>query len=137
MSFFPYRYLAASCGVVHLHDQGIVRVRAENILKSAPPNAIVFANWGDITPLVYLQKVEGERPDIRLYNLFLINVDDLITFTRTLDRQHATVWAIGEAASGLFKDSNLSIEEALALKTDTDVTHIFQITATSSGNKPP
>ena len=62
----PLTLFLVNFPLVDLHDQGIVRVRAENILKSAPPDAIVFANWGDITPLVYLQKVEGERPDIRL-----------------------------------------------------------------------
>ena len=40
------------------------RTYAESLLRDAPPNALVLANWHWITPLWYLREVEGQRPDV-------------------------------------------------------------------------
>jgi hypothetical protein len=40
------------------------REAMESILDQAPPEAIVLADWRWVTPLWYLQWVEGQRPDV-------------------------------------------------------------------------
>lgn len=47
-----------------LHTDQDARDYAEAILKQAPPQALVLANWHWATPMMYLQKVEGLRPDL-------------------------------------------------------------------------
>jgi len=42
------------------------RQYGEALLRSAPPGATVLANWHYATPLWYLQRVEGQRPDVRV-----------------------------------------------------------------------
>ncbi len=42
------------------------RTYAESLLRDAPPNALVLANWHWITPLWYLREVEGQRPDVEV-----------------------------------------------------------------------
>ncbi|MBC7264527.1 MAG: DUF2723 domain-containing protein [Chloroflexi bacterium] len=50
-------YLALS------HDTS-TRDSAKNCLSNAPPNAQILANWHWVTPLWYLQLVDGMRPDV-------------------------------------------------------------------------
>lgn len=47
-----------------LHTDRNARRYAETILEQAPPDALVLANWHWYTPLLYLQQVEGLRPDL-------------------------------------------------------------------------
>jgi hypothetical protein len=42
------------------------RERGERILARVGPHALVAGTWIDITPLLYLQAVEGRRPDVEL-----------------------------------------------------------------------
>jgi len=37
---------------------------AEEMLQNAPDNAVILSNWHQVTPLWYLQKCEGWRPDV-------------------------------------------------------------------------
>ncbi|MBI4770697.1 MAG: DUF2723 domain-containing protein [Chloroflexi bacterium] len=46
------------------------REYAEAVLNEAPPGAAVLANWHWATPLWYLQKVEGKRPDVEVNYVF-------------------------------------------------------------------
>ncbi len=39
---------------------------AQNLLTDAPPDALILANWHWVTPLWYLQEVEGQRPDVTI-----------------------------------------------------------------------
>jgi hypothetical protein len=53
---FPsYRAMSQS------HD---ARVYAETLLRDAPADAVILSNWHWATPMWYLQRVEGLRPDI-------------------------------------------------------------------------
>lgn len=42
------------------------RLYAESLLRDAPENALILANWHHATPLWYLQLVEGVRPDVTI-----------------------------------------------------------------------
>jgi hypothetical protein len=49
-----------------LHHIEDARDYAQNILQDAPANATILANWHWVTPLWYLQEVEGQRPDVAI-----------------------------------------------------------------------
>ncbi len=51
---------------VALHGDKSARDQAVNLLQAAPPDALILANWHYVTPLWYLQYVEGLRPDVRV-----------------------------------------------------------------------
>lgn len=53
---------------VDLSGNTIVRDYAEQRLNAVPPNTLVLGGWIDITPLEYLQVVEGRRPDVTLFD---------------------------------------------------------------------
>ena len=53
---------------VDLSGNTIVRDYAQQRLSAVPPNALVLGGWIDITPLEYLQTVEGQRPDVTLFD---------------------------------------------------------------------
>ena len=42
------------------------RESGEELLAQAEPNPTIMSSWSDIEPLIYLQKVEGLRPDAQL-----------------------------------------------------------------------
>lgn len=43
---------------------------ANSLLRNAPQNALLLANWHWATPLWYLQEVEGARPDLEVRYVF-------------------------------------------------------------------
>jgi hypothetical protein len=47
-----------------LHFVEDAREYAQNLLADAPPDSLILANWHWVTPLWYLQEVEGQRPDV-------------------------------------------------------------------------
>jgi len=48
------------------HSDTSTRASAEAILRQAPEGAIILSNWHSVTPLLYLQIVEGVRPDVQV-----------------------------------------------------------------------
>lgn len=42
------------------------RQTAEGLLRAAPPNALLLADWHWATPMWYLQQIEGLRPDVEV-----------------------------------------------------------------------
>jgi len=51
------------------HDDS-TRAHAEGLLLAAHPNALILANWHYATPLWYLQRIEGVRPDVTVEYVF-------------------------------------------------------------------
>ncbi|MCX8068374.1 MAG: DUF2723 domain-containing protein [Anaerolineae bacterium] len=49
-----------------------VRRTAGDLLKSAPPDALILADWHWATPMWYLQQVEGLRPDVEVRYVYPI-----------------------------------------------------------------
>ncbi len=49
-----------------LHRDDGTRQAAEALLRATPPDAPVLAGWHPVTPLWYLQLVEGQRPDVTI-----------------------------------------------------------------------
>jgi hypothetical protein len=56
---------------VDLSGNTITREFAMRQLHVVPPNAVIVGGWIDITPLQYLQVVEGIRPDVTLFDFGL------------------------------------------------------------------
>ena len=53
-----------------LHMDQTARDYAQPILKDAPPNSVILADWHWVTPLWYLQEVEGQRQDVTIRFVF-------------------------------------------------------------------
>jgi hypothetical protein len=62
---------------VNLAQDTSARDRGEAILEAAEPNAIVFGWWDTVPVVEYLQLVEGQRPDVKAINRFLISGQDM------------------------------------------------------------
>lgn len=63
------------------HDTS-VRANTQSLMTALPANARVFGGWWDIVPLQYLQIVEGQRPDVHLYNTFLFQKPDVSIYVQ-------------------------------------------------------
>jgi len=74
--------------LVDLSNDWSTRARGEEILDIAGPDALIIGWWGTVPVVEYLQLVEGQRPDIRTINRFLIRTDDLLELIlRDADRR--------------------------------------------------
>jgi len=81
----PLVLLVINLPLLNLRTDDHVRQRAQMIMAALPVGS-VFGSWFEIVPIQYLQIVEGQRPDLHLYNQFLFNDDHmLIQFVSTLD----------------------------------------------------
>ena len=70
--FVPAAQLAGNWTAHDASDRYFARDYAANALEALPPNAIYFtAGDNDTFPVMYLQAVEGVRPDVRVVNLSL------------------------------------------------------------------
>lgn len=70
----------------YLHHDRSAEEYAMTILEGAPQNAIVLANWHWVTPLWYLQQIDGLRPDLTITYV----VPDANTYADTWATQIAT-----------------------------------------------
>jgi hypothetical protein len=78
---------------VDLSHNLITRQYAEDIFREAPAGAVIIGEWIDITPLEYLQVVEGQRPDVTLFDFGLYSVGRMATLrARGLSQQD--IWRI-------------------------------------------
>ena len=56
---------------VDLSGDTVTRDFAARQLRAVPRNAVIIGGWIDITPLQYLQVVEGQRPDVMVFDFGL------------------------------------------------------------------
>lgn len=68
----------------HSEDRGM-RTYIDHVFAEARPGAMVLANWESYTGILYMQKVEGQRPDILLYSVPVPIPGELLS---SLKRQH-------------------------------------------------
>jgi hypothetical protein len=52
------------------HESTSAREDAETLLNDAPMDSVILAHWHWVTPLWYLQEVEGQRPDVEIRFVF-------------------------------------------------------------------
>lgn len=64
----PWVANASSFRALHLDNS--TEQTAQALLRAAPANAIILANWHWATPLWYLQYVDGARPDVRVVYVY-------------------------------------------------------------------
>ena len=53
-----------------LHQDTTARDYAQPLLQEAPPDTVILSDWHWVTPLWYLQEVEGQRPDVSVRFVF-------------------------------------------------------------------
>lgn len=96
------------------HDNHVARQFAEDVLRSAPPRAVILGNGDEIAlPVAYLQSVENQRPDVTFAALGLFKGPWYIAQLRRRDpslvipftqydpsRPEATLRALVEANPG-------------------------------------
>jgi hypothetical protein len=68
------------------HDTS-TRDYAQRIFESAPPDTTVLANWHWVTPLWYLQAIEGRRPDLRIHFVYPTAEAYEVTWARRIDEE--------------------------------------------------
>lgn len=61
-----WQFIATFPAYRSLAGDDSTRAYAQAVLEDAPPGAAVLAAWHWATPLWYLQKVEGQRPDVEV-----------------------------------------------------------------------
>lgn len=64
----PLLLLAINAPRVSLRGDHAVRERGEAMLESTAANALIVGRFSDTAPLQYLQRVEGQRADVRVVN---------------------------------------------------------------------
>jgi hypothetical protein len=84
LAMLPLALLVVHFPQLDLSHDFSVRARAQAVLDASPPNAAIFGNWHDIVPVEYLYRIEGQRPDLGIYNLFLFRQPDLQAYIRRL-----------------------------------------------------
>jgi hypothetical protein len=70
---------------VDLSNDWSGRARGQAVLDALAPGALFAGFWDSVPVVEYLQMVEGQRPDVKAINRFLITDDDLLDLLR---REH-------------------------------------------------
>ena len=99
--------LAVNGPLVNVRGDTRARDRAEAILASAGPEAIVFGWWTSAPPVQYLQIVEGQRPDVLVINRFLIGAREMYgLIDRSLGSRPVYVVELDEGLTGTYDVSS-------------------------------
>jgi hypothetical protein len=64
--------------ITDLSNDHSARDRGERILAIAENNSLIFGWWDTIPVIQYLQLVEGQHPDVKAINRFLIKDEDML-----------------------------------------------------------
>jgi hypothetical protein len=71
----PLLFFVSNYPLVNVRGDDELYQQTLVIAQNLPPEAVVFAYWDEAMPLAYLQIVEAQRPDLEVYNLFLLEFD--------------------------------------------------------------
>ena len=82
----PALMLWVNYPLVNASDLYSVRDDAQSVMDSLPPEAVVFGRWRDVIALEYLYHIDGQRPDVSLYNLFYFAPDAFPAYLDALYR---------------------------------------------------
>lgn len=93
--------------LVDLSADRSVRTRAEAIVRLLPENTRVFGDWQNIVPIQYLQMVEMQRPDLRLYNVFLFDPIPLNQYLDELLKERKSIVVLSELSMNEFTQTLL------------------------------
>jgi hypothetical protein len=74
----PVLALIINWPLVSQRGEHAVRAEAEQFLGQVAPDAVVYGRFTDVAPMQYLQRVEGQRPDVRLVNGWTIEEGFLV-----------------------------------------------------------
>jgi hypothetical protein len=110
----PLLALFSNFSSVDLSRDTSVRDHAQAVMDALPENAVVAGYWSDITPLQYLQFVEGQRPDIKIYDLFMFSPTDFHTFVENLSETGQTPIVLTNTAIMDVPDTSYKIQPILA-----------------------
>ncbi len=91
----PLLFLVVNYPLADLSQETSIRQRTEAVMQAVPEDVNIIAQWADISPLEYMQYVEGQRQDIHLYNTFMFSDEDLLTFVQQLLQQNRQVMVVG------------------------------------------
>ena len=110
--------LPAALNVVHaapsfvaLSHNREIRATSEATLRDAPPSSTILADWYWITPLRYLQVVEGLRPDVELE---YVVPSDIERYERTWRRRLVDAFSRGPVIVTNYYDSYAGLPFTLA-----------------------
>ncbi len=68
-----------------LHINTDTRDYAQLVLEKTPENSVILADWHWVTPMRYLQTVEGIRPDVEIHYVFPTDEPYTETWTRRIN----------------------------------------------------
>lgn len=114
LTALPLLALVTNFSAVDLSRDTSVRTHAEAVMDALPENAVVAGYWSDITPLQYLQFVEKQRPDIKIYDLFMFSPSDFHTFVENLSETGQTPIVLTNTAIMDVPDTSYKIQPILA-----------------------
>jgi hypothetical protein len=89
------------------HESASAREDAETLLNGAPIDSVLLAHWHWVTPLWYLQEVEGQRPDVEIRFVFPEGEPYVTTWERRIresfqsGRPVVTTYVPGSPLAGL------------------------------------
>lgn len=87
---------AINYGYVDVSADYRARTQAQAFLDQAQPNALVVGWWTEVTPIQYLQYVEGQRPDLHVINRLMISDKDLRELLAK-HRKEGTVYLLSQS----------------------------------------
>ena len=82
LALIPLVLVSANLPIIYLRRGNAVQAQAANTLAALPPRSVALGRWEHATPLQYWQLVEGQRPDVTVYNLFLFSDADFTAYLR-------------------------------------------------------
>jgi hypothetical protein len=110
----PVLMLITNFSAVNLSGNYSVRAHAETVLQALPPNAVVAGYWADITPLQYLQFVEKQRPDIKIYDLFMFRPNEFHMYLDKLSESDQVPIILTNSAIGAVFNTSYTVAPILA-----------------------